>query len=113
MFYNVLYRSDFIERTIMKTILLTFCILETQFDIAKNICPRFTLSSTGAARRYSERLFGDYILQRVLNNGRVVYKSTTTIGVTSNYLYSIQYNDTRVNGSWLVRAILQYLVYIK
>ena len=90
-----------------------FQILEQSINLAKKICPIFTLSSSGEALRYGEGLFGDYILQTFTVNRRVVYKKDNPVDAISIHFMSfpiLEDEFAQLNNSWVVRTILQYIV---
>ena len=88
-------------------------ILEQSISLAKKICPSFTLTSSGEALRYGEGLFGDYILQTLTVNRRVVYKRDNPVDAISIHFMSIPIlgdENAQFNNSWVVRTILQCIV---
>ena len=71
--------------------MFVICILD---ETAYNVCPEFTLNSNGHARQLHPEIMGDYFLQPVKNNGRVVYKSKEMVFKYQihSYLYLFSFN---------------------
>ena len=58
------------------------------------MCPEFTLNSNGSARQLHPEIMGDYLLQHVKNNGRVVYRSKEMVFKyqIQSYVYLYSFN---------------------
>ena len=60
--------------------------------MAHNVCPEFTLNSNGSALQLHPEVMGDYLLQSVKNNGRVVYRSKEMVFKYQMHSYAYLYS---------------------
>ena len=69
-------------------------VISTLDEIAHNVCHEFTLNSNGSALQLHPEVMGDYLLQSVKNNGRVVYRSKEMVFKyqIQSYVYLYSFN---------------------
>ena len=73
-------------------IIIGMFVISILDEISHIVCSEFTLNSTGVARQMHPEIMGDYILQPVRNNGRVVYRSKEIVFKYQMYRYVYLYS---------------------